>query len=441
MLDYLNDDVLMHILTYLEPGDIVNAWRAQPLALASPIKKLRESKLPVHMDLYIKVYLKIFHKVSLEDGISNMIRMRHLETLKVVREVAPTCCSDVLFNSCLDGDKEIAETLMNMDVSLHPRALLVASKSGHPEIVKLLLHKGERLTDPTYSILPEVIYKGGSEGGSAHREVAELLIKAGTDVHDWEDMAIRVACEAGLTSIVKMLIDAGANVDASNGSPLKGAVEGGYTSIVKMLIDAGADVELCADRRESPIIYASEAGHLEIVRLLLDAGVDVDYPATPSTWGSSFSYNPLCCAAGKGMTEVCRLLLERGADIHAYHELPLKRALRCAGCISTVELLLDKGATFLEYMIDIQCNVEIGRILVRRGLMSPSGLLKRASEADNLPLVRLSLEQGAWRDRATRENVVRFSTFKGNAEIADLVSSYTPHLSSYTPHLSSYTPH
>lgn len=92
-------------------------------------------------------------------------------------------------------------------------ALMLASRDGHTEIVKLLIDAGALVNTETYEHGYTALYLASMKG---HLEVVKLLIANGADVnasaagYGWSSTALMEASSNGHTEIVKLLKDSGA---------------------------------------------------------------------------------------------------------------------------------------------------------------------------------------------------------------------------------------
>jgi ankyrin repeat protein len=107
---------------------------------------------------------------------------------------------------------------------------------------------------------------------------------------------------------------------------------------IKARLSKGADVNARDGRETTLLMHAAAVGSADAVKLLLDSGADVN------------AKNPLGSTAltlAADQPEKAALLIAKGADVNAATKLgrtPLMIASHCAGCASTVKLLLSKGA-------------------------------------------------------------------------------------------------
>ncbi|KAK6359203.1 hypothetical protein TWF696_000367 [Orbilia brochopaga] len=190
---------------------------------------------------------------------------------------------------------------------------------GRYEIVELLLANYDIESKDKSSILASALFEAARTG---HSDIVELLLAKSADAN------------------------AEAHGAAYQSHPITVAPLGGYYRIVEALLANGAavdmgprDVNMRGNRMASALQWASAGGHYEIVRLLLANGADVN--AKGGHLGSA-----LQLAAGPGHHEIVELLLAHGADIEARDDRS-PSALQSAsgfGQYETVRVLLENGA-------------------------------------------------------------------------------------------------
>ena len=159
----------------------------------------------------------------------------------------------------------IVHTNPPISVSTKTDALRWASTSGHAAVVELLLKAGANV-----HAWDDESLRWASENG--HATVVELLLKSGANVHALDDRALRWASQHGHATVVELLLQAGANVHACDDESLRWASENGHATVVELLLKSGANVSAWDDEA---LRYASENGHLAVVELLLQAGANV----------------------------------------------------------------------------------------------------------------------------------------------------------------------
>jgi ankyrin repeat protein len=95
----------------------------------------------------------------------------------------------------------------------------------------------------------------------------DIAVIYGSDIHLYNDFALRWASKNGHLDIVECLIKHGANIHADNKCALIVASMRGYLNIVECLIKHGAaDIHHHNDRA---LKWASKHGHLAVVKCLI----------------------------------------------------------------------------------------------------------------------------------------------------------------------------
>jgi ankyrin repeat protein len=257
-------------------------------------------------------------------------------------------------------------------------ALQAASARGHREVVEILIDKGAN-----------VHIQGGPDGNAlqaatkyGHQEIVRLLIEKGADVHalcGFSGSALQAAARHGHREIVQLLIEKGADVNALggfSGYALQAAARHGDQEIVKLLIEKGANVNAQGGKIGYSLQAAARHGHLEIVKILIEKGADVN--ADSKLYG-----NAVQAASSGGYSEIIEVLLDNSADINAQGGA-YGNALIAAlwkGHSKVTKLLLERGAdanaqdgrygNALE-VASARGRIEIIEMLVQKGAVSSS---------------------------------------------------------------------
>jgi ankyrin repeat protein len=120
-------------------------------------------------------------------------KMNMLERIKEhAISIPPT-----FFGACRIGDLKAVKKYIEEGIDVtseDDKAIILASKNGHLEVVRLLIKNG---ADCNYAILL------ASENG--HVEIVRLLIENGADCNTWNNKVIRWASEDGHLEIVELL--------------------------------------------------------------------------------------------------------------------------------------------------------------------------------------------------------------------------------------------
>jgi len=126
---------------------------------------------------------------------------------------------------------------------------------------------------------PEEFFKAVGDADLA--KVREYLAKdpslAKAKGGNVNETALAKASFSGKKDLAEALIKAGSDVNATDDygvTPLHGTARMGYPEIAALLIANKADVNAKTKSGQSVLSYAAEFGQLEVVKLLLDKGAD-----------------------------------------------------------------------------------------------------------------------------------------------------------------------
>lgn len=291
-------------------------------------------------------------------------------------------------------------------------ALNIACRTGHVEVVRLLL--GYQQRDAAGRLRRVDVNHADRDGWTplrsaswgGHTEVVKLLIAqpgCAIDLADKEGRsALRAAAWSGHEDILKILIEAGANVnsvDKQGRSSLIAASYMGQFDIVEILLESGADVNhLDLDGRSALCVAAlcGSSGYSRVISTLLEHGAHTDQL-------DNDGMSPLLVSAFEGNVEICELLLENGADpdlADFMGRTPLWAACT-SGFVHVVKLLLFWGCS-------IDCMDSEGRTV-----------LSIAAAQGNLETVRQLLDRGL--DEMHRDNAgwtpMHYAAYEGYPEV------------------------
>ena len=179
---------------------------------------------------------------------------------------------------------------------------MLASHTGNPEAVKLLLERG---ADPnTQQFRGQTALMWAAAEG--HADVVQLLLARGADPALKSTAsakqerrppggmtALLFASRQGQVDAARALLDGGAAIDqagADNTSPLLIAVVNGHYDLASMLVERGANPNIADANGRTPLYAAidlrnvqwsqapapelPQATHLSMITKLLDAGAD-----------------------------------------------------------------------------------------------------------------------------------------------------------------------
>lgn len=262
-----------------------------------------------------------------------------------------------------------------LNKKLVKRCLIQACCDNRYEIVKLLLENGANPNVGKDYIRPLSV--------TENFHIAQLLVKAGADIHMDNDFALEHFTTQNCIETVKLLLENGANIHVGNDMPLRIACINGRFSIIKLLLEYGANVRAIEGEFLCSIV---DNGHIEIVRILLEHGIN------PNLYGKDEEDNNqsmLLMACWRGYAEIAKLLLEYGAEvqiINSYrNEQPLEVASK-EGFIEIVKLLLENGAYVHtnndEALVQaaVKGYVEIVKLLLKYGANNARALTKKLDE-------------------------------------------------------------
>ncbi|KAG2175263.1 hypothetical protein INT44_007751 [Umbelopsis vinacea] len=220
-------------------------------------------------------------------------------------------------------------------------ALHLASKSGHNEVVELLIEHGavvDAKDDISYTALHWATLNG-------HQETVDQLIKHGAAVasrEDNSDTPLHLAAQCGHKEVVDLLIKHGSAVDVrdeNSYTALHLAARNGYTKVVDLLMKHGAAVDLRDLKSNNALHLVAVNGHKEVADMLIKHGAAVESRGMTSN-------NALHLAAVNGHKEVADLLIKRGAyvDRRAFNSDTALHFAAFNGHKAVVDLLIERSA-------------------------------------------------------------------------------------------------
>ncbi len=199
--------------------------------------------------------------------------------------------------------------------TVHP-VLEPAITAGDVEQIRWLTDRGLDINETSLRMGQTPIFHAVAMGMA---DIVELLINAGADVNDVDDMGgtpIFYAAIMGMTEIVELLINAGADVNAVNRMGITPIEQVGLPqNIFDVLLAAGActasgDIPFQPEVAVPPLIMAIIVNQADQVRMLVERGEDLE-------WRNAHGETPLFFAVAFGNPELVRLLLELGAEVNA----------------------------------------------------------------------------------------------------------------------------
>nr|XP_034320582.1 uncharacterized protein LOC117687709 [Crassostrea gigas] len=223
---------------------------------------------------------------------------------------------DDFFDDVYDDDND------DNDLKIHDPPIVVASKTGHLNILLELLNLRAYVNDDSYC-----------------------------------DKSLVVACSKGHLDIVIELLKRKANVNIKdyNRTPLIVACLNGHLDVVLELLRHGADVNITVSYN-SPLIAACAKGHLDVVLELLKHGAEVNITVS--------GCSPLSSACSEGYLDIVLQLLKHGAyvDMKGFFKSPLIAACSI-NCILKGNNLLRQGkGVDTGYLIDKSNYAECSKV-------------------------------------------------------------------------------
>ncbi|WP_235283204.1 ankyrin repeat domain-containing protein [Methanosarcina sp. 2.H.A.1B.4] len=190
-------------------------------------------------------------------------------------------------------------------------ALMVAGDHGHRDVVELLIKAGA---------YPNIQNKNGNTtlniaAAQGYKEIVELLIKSGANLNIQDtkgSTALMFAATGGHKDVVELLIKSGANLniqDTKGSTALTYAVIEGIIDIVDLLIKGGANPNIQNKNGSTALIYAAKMGQKDIVELLIIGDANLNIQDTESR-------TALMSATVSAQKDIVELLIKAGTDLN-----------------------------------------------------------------------------------------------------------------------------
>lgn len=257
-----------------------------------------------------------------------------------------------LYKACELENIDMVNLLLSYGATVNQRcaqgwtALHEAVSRNNTEICEILLRAGAIINPSnTYTIAPLVV--AAQQG---QMRTLCYLIEKGADVNTQTCdgvTALHEASKNGHMEIAALLLtkNADANKPTSSGLlPLHIAAQYGHDKIVSLLVSVTSRAML-RHSWVSPLHLAAEHNRHTVAAVLLKTGADVNatLPHSHSIKYADRRTTALYFAIANGSTETAEVLLNAGASLSLDPVSPLLMAVR-QGCVSTVSLLLERGA-------------------------------------------------------------------------------------------------
>lgn len=182
-----------------------------------------------------------------------------------------------------------------LDKNMVKRSLIMACSQGRKQIVELLLEKGADM----HAKKDEALSRACS-----HIEIVQLLLDKGIDIRARTHALIH-ASHLGTIATVKLLLKNGADPRANHNKALYTACVRGNIKIAQLLIENGAEFRF----QHNCLLTAIKNGTIKAVKFLLEHTDNIHVE------NDKYLYE----ASVRGYTEIVTLLLERGASIENNH--------------------------------------------------------------------------------------------------------------------------
>ncbi|KAJ9144492.1 NACHT and Ankyrin domain protein [Pleurostoma richardsiae] len=219
-------------------------------------------------------------------------------------------------------------------------ALHLATSSGHPDIIRILVKNGANIEEKDASGTTALV----QALARMSEDPALVLMEEGADTRATSShgqTTLLLAAGNGFDRVVERLVARNVAInklDDMGNSALSEAVKRGRVASVRMLIKAGADLQWKSTNGESLLHLAAWHGDEDVLTPLIKQGLDVN------AWSARGT--PLHDASSSANKAAVELLLKAGADI-AIKDCDGRTALHLAaqgGHEDVVAVLLDAGA-------------------------------------------------------------------------------------------------
>uniref|UniRef100_A0A3Q0T301 Ankyrin repeat and SOCS box containing 2b n=1 Tax=Amphilophus citrinellus TaxID=61819 RepID=A0A3Q0T301_AMPCI len=255
------------------------------------------------------------------------------------------------------NNTEICEILLRAGAAINPSntytiaPLIVAAQQGQMRAMCYLIEKGADVNIQTCDGVT-ALYEASKNG---HNEIVALLLTKNADANKPTSsglLPLHIAAQHGHDKIVSLLVSVTSRARLRHSwiSPLHLAAEHNRHTVAAVLLKTGADVNATLphshsikydDRRATPLYFAIASGSTKTAEVLLNAGASLSLDPV----------SPLLMAVSRGCISSVSLLLERGADVNASiptctTAFPVLVAL-CLNKLPLLKCLLDNGCDAL----------------------------------------------------------------------------------------------
>ena len=227
------------------------------------------------MNNYTKLKIIIFLSILILILIFLILKLKDLLTPKEKRFLKAAEDGDFKkIKSIIDKEVNIKSLIETKDKE-NNTALILASKFGYIEVVKILIENGADINAKDNGGTTALM-NASTEDDYINYEICKLLIENGANVND-KDLQGANALIYGSTflkwdlSIIKLLIDSGIEINTQNKDGytalMEATISGNYET-VKLLIENGADINIKNNDGKIALDFAEENDYKNIIELL-----------------------------------------------------------------------------------------------------------------------------------------------------------------------------
>lgn len=176
---------------------------------------------------------------------------------KIIKNQTP---EDFLVIACENNNLEKVKELINEGVKAEcedGHCLEICCKYGFKEILQFLLDNGAKSSNKYLRIASR----------SGHLEIVKIMVENGADVETYDNYCLKYACGGGFLDVVEYLISKGGNISAENDEALIFACQEGHDHIVQYLLKKGADPKA---KNGEPLRYATQRHKKKCENIILE---------------------------------------------------------------------------------------------------------------------------------------------------------------------------